>query len=64
METFIASRDGKHLKELASAITSLLKRKKIKDQIKSLYHNFEPIKGLSGSGPGNLDRQSRFSQNH
>ena len=48
METFIASRDGKDLKELASAITSLLKRKKIKDQIKSLYHNFKPIKGLRG----------------
>jgi len=48
METFIASRDGKDLKELASAITSLLKRKKIKDQIKSLYHNFKPIKGLNG----------------
>ena len=48
METFIASRDGKDLKELASAITSLLKRKKIKDQIKSLYYNFKPIKGLGG----------------
>ena len=48
METFIASRDGKDLKELASAITSLLKRKKIKDQIKSLYHHFKPIKGLNG----------------
>ncbi len=48
METFIASRDGKDLKELASAITSLLKRKRIKDQIKSLYHNFKPTKGLNG----------------
>ena len=46
METFIASRDGKDLKELASASTSLLNRKKIKDQIKSLYHNFKPVKGL------------------
>lgn len=48
METFIASRDGKDLKELASAIASLLKRKKIKEQIKSLYHNFKPVNGLKG----------------
>jgi hypothetical protein len=48
METFIASRDGKDLKELASAITSLLNRKKIKDHIKTLYHNSKPIKGLGG----------------
>jgi len=50
MERFITSRDGGKLKELSSAITSLFKRKKIKDQIKSLYHNFEPIRGLNGRG--------------
>jgi len=48
METFITSRDGGELKELASAIESLFKRKKIKNQIRSLYHNFKPIKGLKG----------------
>lgn len=48
METFIMSRDGGQLKELASAIGSLFKRKNIKDQIKSLYHNFKPVKGMEG----------------
>jgi len=48
MVTFIPSRDGKDLKELASAITSLLNRKRIKVQIQLLYHNFQPIKGLKG----------------
>lgn len=48
METFITSRDGGELKKLASAIESLFKRKKIKNQIRSLYHNFRPIKGLKG----------------
>jgi hypothetical protein len=48
METFIPSRDGRQLKELASATASLFKRKKINEQIKSLYHNFKPIEGLKG----------------
>ena len=48
METFITSRDGGQLKELASAIESLFKRKNIKNQIRSLYHNFKPVKGLEG----------------
>jgi len=48
METFITSRDGRQLKELASAIASLFKRKKINEQIKLLYHNFKPIEGLKG----------------
>jgi hypothetical protein len=48
MKTFITSRDGGQLKELASAIASLFKRKKINEQIKSLYHNFKSIEGLKG----------------
>lgn len=48
METFITSRDGGELKELASAIEFLFKRKKFKHQIKLLYHNFKSIKGLKG----------------
>ncbi len=48
METFQVSRDGKHMKDVASAIASLCNRKRIKDQIQSLYRDLKPIKGLGG----------------
>lgn len=48
LELFQISRDGKLLKELASGIALIFRRKKTKDQIQSLYHNFKPIKGLGG----------------
>ena len=48
METFLKSRDGRHLRELASALASLCNRKGIRELVQTLYHHFSPIKGLGG----------------